>query len=121
MKLLLSILLTAALCFVAGLYLPWWSIAIIAFLVSLLLIQNIGTGFLSGFLGVFLLWSVLAFYIDVKNESLLSHKIAQVLPLGGSSVLLVLVTAFVGGLVGGFAAMAGSSLRPKQNRRLRSI
>jgi hypothetical protein len=33
--------------------------------------------------------------------------------LGGSVFLLILVTALVGALVGGFAAMAGSSLRPK--------
>ncbi|MBS1936171.1 MAG: hypothetical protein JST96_19380, partial [Bacteroidetes bacterium] len=41
----------------------------------------------------------------------LSQKIAQVLPLGGSVVALILVTAFVGALVAGFAALAGSYVR----------
>ena len=117
MKLLLSVLLIAALSFLAGLYTPWWSIAIIAFLIVLLIPQSIGRGFLSGFLGIFLLWGLLAFWIDVKNHSILSHRIAEIFPLGGSSVLLILVTALIGALVGGFAGMAGSSLRPVRRRR----
>jgi hypothetical protein len=116
MRFLLATLLTAALAYIAGMFLPWWSIAIIAFLVSLLISQHIGLGFLSGFLGIFILWGLLALWIDIKNENILSHKIAQLFPLGGSSVLLILVTAFVGALVGGFAAMAGSSLRPAKRR-----
>ena len=112
MRLLLSILLTATLGFIAGVFLPWWSIAIIAFGVALLMQQNISFGFLGGFLGIFLLWGILAFWIDIKNESILSHKIALIFPLGGSSILLILITALVGALVGGFAAMAGSSILP---------
>ena len=112
MRFLLATLLIALLSFIAGLFLPWWSIAIIAFLVALLLQQGIGRSFLAGFTGIFLLWALVAFWIDVKNESILSHKIAQLFPLGGSSFLLILITALIGALVGGFAAMAGSSLRP---------
>ncbi len=116
MKLILSILLIATLSFLAGLFLPWWSIAIIAFLVSLLLPQRTGIAFLGGFLGIFILWTIVAAWIDFGNDHILSQKIAQLFPLGGSSFLLILVTAFVGGLVGGFAAMAGSSLRPLPRR-----
>lgn len=111
MKLFLTIILTALLSFIAGLWLQWWSIAIVAFLVALLMQLNVGRGFLAGFLGIFLLWGVLAFVIDVKNNSILSQKIALIFPLGGSAALLILVTALVGALVGGFAAMAGSSIR----------
>ena len=117
MRLILSILLIAALSFLAGLVLPWWSIAIVAFAVALLIPQRLFTGFLSGFLGIFLLWALLAIWIDVRNQGILSQRMAHVFPLGGSSVLLILVTAFVGALVGGFAAMAGSSLRPLRARR----
>ena len=112
MRFILSILLIAALSFLAGLILPWWSIAIVAFIVGLLLPQSIGLGFLSGFLGIFILWFILALWIDIKNESILSHKIAQLFPLGGSSIAIIIVTALIGGLVGGFAAMSGNSLRP---------
>lgn len=111
MRFVLTILLIAFLSFIAGLHLPWWSVAVAAFAVALLLPQSVGKGFLAGFLGVFLLWLLLSLWIDFKNEHLLSRKIALLFPLGGSSFLLILVTAFVGALVGGFAAMSGSSLR----------
>src|SRR5574337_767736 len=112
MRFILSILLTAVLSFLAGMFLPWWSIAIIAFLVALLIPQKTSSSFLSGLIGIFLLWAIVASWIDIKNNSILSHKISELFKLGGSSILLILVTAFIGGLVGGFAAMAGSSLRP---------
>ena len=114
MRFILSVLLTAALSFLAGLYTPWWSIAIVSFLVAVLVKQRYGAAFLAGFIAIFLLWGGLSFWIDIKNNGVLSHKMAQLFPLGGSSVLLILVTALVGGLVGGFAAMSGSTLRVKE-------
>ena len=94
------------------LFLPWWSIALIAFLVALLIPQSLLAGFFSGFLGIFILWALLALWIDIKNQGILSGRIAALLHLGDSSILLILVTALTGALVGGFAAMAGSSIRP---------
>lgn len=111
MKLLVAIILTALLAFAGGLYLPWWSIAIAAFIVAALVHQKAARAFLSGFLGVFLLWAGLAWWIDTKNNGILSEKIAELLKLGGNSILLIIVTAFIGGLVGGFGAMTGSFLR----------
>jgi hypothetical protein len=112
MKFLLSTLLTLALSFISGLFLPWWGIAVVGLLVAILVRQIAGLSFLAGFLGVFLLWAGLAFWIDQKNNSILSERIAHVLPLGGSPVLLILVTGMVGGLVAGFAALTGAYLRP---------
>ena len=111
MKFLVSVILTALLAFAAGLFLPWWGIAIAAFLVALVVYQRGGMSWLSGFLAVFLLWCGLAFWINMKNQGILSERIANVLPLGGNSILLILVTGFIGGLVAGFAAMSGSYLR----------
>ncbi len=112
MRFLLSLLLIILLAFIAGIYLPWWSIAIIAFAVALLIPQSIGKSFLAGFIGIFLLWLLLAFWIDSKNESILSQKISQLFSLGSSSIALILVTSLIGAIVGGFAAVSGSSLRP---------
>jgi len=111
MKFLISTLLIALLSFLSGLYLPWWGIALAAFLVSALIPLRPGLSFLSGFLALFLLWALLAWSMDAPNESILSVKIAQILPLGGSTVLLILITAFVGALVGGGAALTGSFIR----------
>ena len=111
MKFIAAILLTALLAFAGGLWFGWWVIAIAAFLIALLVHQKAGKAFLSGAIGVFLLWAILAWWIDMKNEHILSKKIAAVLPLGGSSFLLIFVTALIGGLVAGFGAMSGSYLR----------
>jgi hypothetical protein len=111
LKYILSIVVTGLVAFVIGLYLPWWGIAIAAFLVSAAVPQKPAFSFLSGFLGIFLLWEVLAWWIDNKNNGILSQKIASVLPLGGSSVLLIVITSIIGGLVAGFAALAGTYMR----------
>jgi|SRR6185436_4955707 len=115
MKFITAIVLTALLGFAGGLWFGWWIIAVAAFIIALVVHQRAGKAFLSGFLGIFLLWAILAVWIDMKNEHNLSKRIAEVLPLGGSSVLLILITAFIGALVGGFGAMTGSYLR--SNRR----
>jgi hypothetical protein len=115
MRYISAILLTALLSFVSGLFLPWWGIAIPAFLVSALIRQKPSMSFLSGFLGVFLLWEILAWWIDNKNDSILSQKIAQILPLGGSTILLILLTSVIGALVGGCAALTGSYIRKKED------
>lgn len=114
MKFFVAILLTALLSFAIGFYMGWWSIALAAFVVAAFIRQNPGKAWLSGFLGVFLLWAVLAWVIDVKNQGILAQKIAVLFPLGGSVFLLILITAFVGALVAGFAALTGSYLRKKQ-------
>jgi hypothetical protein len=111
MKFIISIILTGLLAFVIDLYLPWWGIAIAAFLVAALIHQQPRFSYLSGFFGIFLLWFLLSWLIDLKNESILSQKIAVLLPLGGSAFLLMLVTALIGGIVGGLGALSGSFLR----------
>ncbi|HEX6335070.1 MAG TPA: hypothetical protein VFZ78_12635 [Flavisolibacter sp.] len=117
MRILLTILLIAVVGYFLGMFLPWWSIAIAAFAVSFVFIRHLGSAFLSGFAGIFLLWIVVALWIDTRNQGILSSKVAQIIPLGGSGLLLVLVTALLGGLVGGCAAVAGSSLLPYRRKR----
>ena len=111
MKFFISTLLIALLSFCSGLFLPWWGFALAAFAVSALIPQRPVMAFTSGFLALFLLWGGLAWFLDAANNSILSSKVAMILPLRGSSFLLILVTAFVGALVGGMAALAGSYLK----------
>ena len=111
MKFIVSTFLTAILSFIGGLYMQWWSLALAAFLVAILIHQRSGKAFLSGFLGVFILWAGLAWWIDIKNEGVLSKRIAELFSLGGSSTLIILVSALIGALVAGLAAVSGSFLR----------
>ncbi|HLG40387.1 MAG TPA: hypothetical protein VI461_11995 [Chitinophagaceae bacterium] len=111
MKFTVAATLTALLAFAGGLWFGWWIIAVAAFVIALLVHQRTGRAFFSGFLGVFILWGAMAWWIDMKNEHVLSKKIAEVLPLGGNSLLLIFVTALIGGLVAGVGAISGSYLR----------
>jgi len=111
MKFLTAIILTALLAFISGLFLSWWGVAISSLLVAVLVHQKAGKAFLSGFLGVFILWVGLAWWIDMKNNGVLSKKIASILPLGGNAILLIAFTGLIGGLVAGLGAMTGSYLR----------
>jgi hypothetical protein len=111
MRFLISIILTALLSFFSGLWFPWWGIAIVAFAVATAIPQSSSKAFVSGFLALFILWGGLAWCINIQNQGILSRKIALILPLSGSSFLLILVTALLGALVAGSAALSGSLLR----------
>lgn len=111
MKFIIAFVLTALLSFSWALFFPWWIIAVAAFIVAALIPQSALKAFISAFLALFLLWGVQAALIDAGNAHLLSAKIAAILPLGGSYLALLLVTAFIGGLVAGLAALTGSFLR----------
>lgn len=112
MKILVNTILIALLSIAAGMFLPWWTIALVAFLVNWLLPLRSLYAFLSGFIGMFLGWGILAVIRDSANEGILSSKIANILPLGGSSIALVLLTAFIGALVGGLAGLTASFIFP---------
>ena len=129
MRFFLRFILVAGLSYVAGLYLPWWTAAIIGFLVGLSLSQKSENSrrrsftkpspparvFLAGFLALFLLWGGFAYGLDSANTSIMSEKISQIIlsgaqpPISGTYVML-LVTGLMGGLIGGFSTMTGNLL-----------
>jgi cell division protein FtsX len=111
MKFIISILLIALLSFVSCLYLPWWSVAIAAFIVIAFINQRSWKAFLTGFTGVFLLWGVLAWYISSRNEHLLAHKVSIVMIQSDNVPLLIILTALIGGVIGGLGALTGSYLK----------
>ncbi len=111
MNLLIKIVLIAVLALLLEMFMPWWSIAVAAFAVELAMGKPKGKAFVAGFAGIFILWMANAIIIDMQNEHILAGKVAKVLPMGGSVVVLVLVTAVIGGLVGGLAAATGRELK----------
>jgi uncharacterized membrane protein YfcA len=113
MKFFIAILLTALLGHAAPLYFPWWSFAITSFLVGVVIHQKAGKALVAGFFGIFLLFTIHTFILDYQNDHLLAKKVATILPLGGSSLALILVASFLGGLISGLAAISGSFARGK--------
>ena len=59
------------------------------------------------FVAVALLWFGLSLYIDANTQSILTEKVSQLFPVN-----LFVLTTLIGGLVGGFASMTGSLLKP---------
>ena len=113
MKFILAIILTALLSFAVGLFtfLPWYSFVFCAVIVAIAIHQKPFKAFITGFFALFLLWLVLALLKDIPNEHILSTKVANVLSLKGNTTLLLIITGFVGGLLGGFGALTGSYTR----------
>lgn len=113
MKFIISILLSALLTYAIGIYgaLPWWSFVMTNFIIAVALPIKPIHSFAAGAIGVGVLWAGLAIGIDAANNHILSTKVAQILPLGGSYTALILITAFVGALLGGFASLTGSFVR----------
>lgn len=89
--------------------LPWWSMAIAAFLVGFFLSFNGARAFFAGFLGIGLFWLLMALIIDWSTGSSLSQRVASIFSL--TKPLLILVTALIGAIVGGCSALTGYYLR----------
>ncbi|HRD59063.1 MAG TPA: hypothetical protein PK504_13530 [Ferruginibacter sp.] len=113
MKFFITIILIALLSFAACLYLPWWSIAIVAFLVTVLINQKPLPSFLAGFIAVFILWTILAAVISSANEHALVQKFSMLILKSNTSSLLIILTGFIGGLVAGLGALTGSFMRKR--------
>ena len=79
MKFIISFILTILLSFALCLFLPWWSIAIAAFIVAALIPQKPGRSFVTGFIALFLLWGGLSFWISNNNDHILAHKVSQLI------------------------------------------
>lgn len=112
MRFLLQFIVISILALVLELLLPWWSIAIAAFVGGMAF--NSRANFLAGFLGIGMLWFVYALMMDATSSAPLAERISNVLFM--NKPLLLLVTTLLGGLVGGFAAMAGGALRGTSKR-----
>jgi hypothetical protein len=91
-----------------ALFMPWYSIALAAFVMGYILKSN--TNFLAGFSAIATLWIFNAWLIDSASSSDLAERVAKLLMLK-YEIVLFLVMAIIGGLVGGFAALTGSLLR----------
>ena len=113
MKFIISITLMAFLSFTACLFFPWWSISVACFIVELLIPQKHWVAFVTGFLALFLLWFGLSFWISFKNSHILALKVSQLILNTASPFYLVLLTALIGAVVGGFSSLTGSLLRAK--------
>lgn len=113
MKFILQVIAIFIFAYIAELFLPWYSLAIAAFIMGYLLKSK--ANFLAGFLAIGLLWFFKAWMIDANASADLAQKVALIFPVK-EKIWLMLVTAFIGALVGGFATLTGSILKTEKKR-----
>jgi len=95
---------------IVSLFLPWWTLLIPAVILGAALFDHSLAAFLLGFVSLFAAWAVQVLYIDIANESILSGRIAEMLGVG-QSWIVILITASIGGLIGGMGTLLGSQIR----------
>lgn len=118
---MIELILIAVISLLAQLVLPWWSLAVVAFLICFLRSPTAGQAFLSGFVGIALVWLVYAFVVHSRTDGVFTGRMSELLFKTNTSALPLLVTALVGGLVGGLAGLSGYFVRqavrnPHENR-----
>jgi len=111
MRFITSILLIALLAAIAEYFLPWWSLAVVAFAVALVMKLKPGKAFLSGFVAIALLWAIWALCRDIPNDHLLADRLGMLILKTPNHVLFIVLTSVVGGLIGGLAAWSGALIR----------
>jgi hypothetical protein len=114
MKILVQVIAIVIIGYLAELILPWYSIAFVAMVFGYLI--NSESNFLGGFAGVAILWGLKIWKITAVAATDLPARVAELFPVKETWILIV-VTLFLGGLVGGFAAVAGASLRVKKKNK----
>lgn len=119
MKFLLKFILTGILTYLFEQFLPWWSIALAAFLGGMIFKTRGINAFLAGALGVGLVWLWIAWRIDYQTDSILTAKISRLFQLENKN-LLIAITVLLGSLVGALAAWSGHNFRRLFGKKTRS-
>lgn len=109
MKFILSLLLQVGLCYLITLFFPWWSVAIVAFIIGFAIKTKGITAFAAGFIAMLGLWFGLAMFLDLQNGYILSERIAQLFKI--SANYLPYITGIIGGLIGGMSSLTGNLFR----------
>lgn len=94
------------LAFGAQFILPWWAIALVAFILGALLGKTQVHAFGSGFLAIFVLWTIQAFLHFTANDGILASRMGTLLG-GVPGALMPWITGLIGGIVGGLSAWTG--------------
>lgn len=109
-KVIVKIILTAIIAYLLQTMFPWWSVVIASFSISFIIYTKGSSSFVGGFLGIGILWFILAMISDIRTDSILTERVAQIFSLP-NNLLLILITSIIGGLAGGFGALTGGHLR----------
>ena len=91
-------------------FLPWWSMTVMAAILCFFLGKNMKQVFIAGFFGCGIVWLLYSLYLTITNGSVMTERMANLFSLPGSW-LLFLVSFLIASLAGSISAAAGYSLR----------
>lgn len=109
MRTLAAILLTAALGWFLGLWLPFWSLSVAGAAVGFGQRASGWRAFTLGCIGGGLLWGGLALMADAANDHVLGTRVGGLFGLGAPA--MVGLTALLGAVLAGTGAALGARLR----------
>ncbi|SFD08590.1 hypothetical protein SAMN05216167_103251 [Spirosoma endophyticum] len=115
---MIEVLLIAILSLVAQLVLPWWSLAIVSFLVCFWRSEKAGQAFFYGFYGIAVVWLIYALLIHFRTDGIFTGRMSELLFKMNSKVLPGLVTAILGGLVGGLSGLSGFYIKQATGKQI---
>lgn len=110
MRFIIALISMIIFTWLAGFVLPWWNVALTSFIISVLIRQRPFPAFVCAFLAIFILWFGLAYSIDIHNDHILSEKMAMLVFKNNSSLLIIALSAFIGGITGGMGSLTGALL-----------
>ena len=95
-------------------FLPWWIIVPIAMGAAFWKANTGKHAFTTGFLAIFCLWILAGLFYSIPNENILANRVGEMLSLPAGSfnwIIVLLISALIGGLVAGVAALTGRYIR----------
>jgi hypothetical protein len=111
MHFLIQVFFTSLLSYIFQQFFTAWIVVPVAMFVALTMENNKPFAkFLGGFAAISLLWMGKATIIDVYTNAILSTKVVAILGIK-SVMMLILLTGFIGGILGGCGAASGQYIR----------
>ncbi len=120
MKFLLFTLLSALLVVFLNIVSPYWVVMIALAVLAVLIRPSSWGGFFGGGLGMGLAWLGQTAYISAVTSSTLPDKMGALMGLGSGLSLMVL-TAVLGFILGGFSGLLGVMLRNLVQKKRRDV
>ncbi|QJW91867.1 hypothetical protein HNV11_22025 [Spirosoma taeanense] len=115
---MIQIIIIALLSLLAQLLLPWWSIALVAFLVCFWRSASVVRAFGYGFVGVSLVWLVYALLIHFQTDGIFTGRMSLLLFKTDHAAIALIIIVILSGLVGGLAGLSGFFVRQATTNQL---
>lgn len=110
MKTIFALIFMLILGTIVSLFLPWWTIAMVCFVVAMSCLDNSRDAAIAGFFSVFILWGFVALFKSYQNDFILLTRMAELLPIH-NHLILIISTAFLGGVIGMLGSLSGVFLQ----------